>query len=357
MPHRVSLAIVTTPWGDPNSFNEGSWGRGEPSPEQEHYRDPVAESMRISDLVAPTKIKPESGWRKFLYNLSFKTINPGESPRERHYRELKATIGRHIRRQYVVTFVSGKGGTGVTTLTAALGAAFRVSRPQNSPVVAIDAVPGFGTLADRIDERPPGDYASIIEDTDVQGYNDIREHLGRNGDGLDVVAGNRTSDMARPLVPAAFDAVMGRLRRTHDVMLIDTAHDLEHPVMKSVLANTNTLVFVSGITPDSSKPVMRALDYLNSQDYQELVSRSMVIINYTSDVVDKKAEEFLIKRFALTGATVEVMPFDPYLARGGIIDVQDERRTELRKKAHLRLFEIAAKLAEKYVPETGGFAQ
>lgn len=313
--------------------------------------------MRISDLVAPTKIKPESGWRKFLYNLSFKTINPGESPRERHYRELKETIGRHIRRQYVITFVSGKGGTGVTTLTAALGSAFRVSRSQNSPVVAIDAVPGFGTLADRIDERPQGDYAAILNDTDVQGYNDIREYLGQNGDGLDVLAGNRTSDQPRPLVPAMFSGVMARLRRTHDVILVDTAYDLEHPVMKAVLENTNTLVFVAGITADRSKPVMRALDYLASQGYHELVSRSMVIINHSTEAVDKDALAFLIERFTKTGATVEVMPFDPYLAKGGIVTVQDERRTELQKKTHLRLFEIAAKLAEKYVPETAGVAQ
>jgi MinD-like ATPase involved in chromosome partitioning or flagellar assembly len=313
--------------------------------------------MRISDLVPETRLKPEYGWRKFLYNASFKTINPGESPRERHYRQLKGTIGRHIRRQYVVTFVSGKGGTGASTLTAAVGSAFRVSRSQNSPVVAVDAVPGFGTLSDRIDERPQGDYASILNDTDVQGYSDIREYLGQNVDGLDVLAGNRTSDQPRPLVPAAFKGVMSRLRRTHDVILVDTGADLEHPVMKAVLDDTNTLVFVSGITADRSKPVMRALDYLVSQGYHELVSRSMVIINHSTEAVDPDAVKFLQDKFAKTGATVEVMPFDAHLARGGIIDVHDERRTELQKKTHKRLFEIAAKLAEKYVPEIPGFAQ
>lgn len=353
---RVSLTLVTGPRNDPDPYNEGAWGRGEPSPER-HHRDPVAETIRISDLVPETKIKPEYGWRKFLYNLSFKTINPGESPRERHYRQLKATIGRHIRRQYVITFVSGKGGTGVSTLTAAAGSAFRVSRSQNSPVVAVDAVPGFGTLSARIDEAPQGDYASILNDTDVQGYSDIREYLGQNADGLDVLAGNRSSDQPRPLVPAAFKGVMSRLRRTHDVILVDTAADLEHPVMKAVLEETNTLVFVTGITPDRATPVLRAFDYLASQGYHELVSRSMVIINHSTEAVDPDAVKYLEEKFAKTGATVEIMPFDAHLARGGIIDVHDERRTELRKKTHQRLFEITAKMAEKYVPETAGFAQ
>jgi MinD-like ATPase involved in chromosome partitioning or flagellar assembly len=41
------------------------------------------------------------------------------------------------------------------------------------------------------------------------------------------------------------------------------------------------------------------------------------------------------------------MPYDPHLAAGGIIDTANE----LRKKSRLRLFEIAAALADKYVPD------
>ena len=44
----------------------------------------------------------------------------------------------------------GDGGVGKTTMTACIGAIFRESRPEN--VVAIDAAPGFGTLAGRIDD-------------------------------------------------------------------------------------------------------------------------------------------------------------------------------------------------------------
>jgi MinD-like ATPase involved in chromosome partitioning or flagellar assembly len=41
------------------------------------------------------------------------------------------------------------------------------------------------------------------------------------------------------------------------------------------------------------------------------------------------------------------MPYDPHLAKGGIIDTT----TELQKKSRLRLFEITAALADKYVPD------
>ncbi len=323
--------------------DEGALGRGDPA--GRHFRDSVSDTMRITDLAAPRKIPPGSGWRKFIYSATFHKINLGESPSERHYRNLQERIRRHIRRQYVITLVSGKGGVGVSTMAACIGGVFRECRPQN--VIAIDAVPGFGTLADRIDESPPGDYAAIINDTDVQGYADIREHLGQNPIGLDVLAGNRTSDQPRPLVPAMFSGVLSRLRRTHTVIVVDTSHDLEHDVMKPVLEATDTLVFVSGITADRSRPVLRAVDYLRSQGYHELVSHSTVIINHTDDIADRDALAYLTERFSKVGAIVEVMPFDSHLAKGGIIDTVHE----LKKKSRLRLFEITAGLADKYIPD------
>ncbi len=305
----------------------------------------VSGTLRISDMVAPRKIPPGSGWRKLVHNVSGKTVNPGESPAERQHRELRERIRRHIRKQYVIAFVSGKGGVGKTTMTACVGGIFRECRPEN--VVAIDAAPGFGTLAGRIDEAPPGDYAAVLNDTDVQGYADIREHLGQNTIGLDVLAGNRASDQPRPLVPAMFSGILSRLRRTHTVILVDTSDDLEHPVMKAVLDSCDALVFVSGLTADTSLPVTRAIDLLRSMGYHELVSRSMVVLNDSRNGYEKDSRDYLTERFSQAGATVEFMPYDPHLAMGGIIDTANE----LQKKTRLRLLEITAALADKYVPD------
>jgi MinD-like ATPase involved in chromosome partitioning or flagellar assembly len=202
-------------------------------------------------------------------------------------------------------------------------------------------------LAGRIDEAPPGDYAAVLNDTDVQGYADIREHLGQNTLGLDVLAGNRASDQPRPLVPSMFTGVLSRLRRTHNVIVVDTSDDLEHPVMKAVFDACDTLVFVSGLTADTSLPVTRSIDLLRAMGYHELVSRSMVILNDSRNKYDHDARAYLTERFGQSGATVEFMPYDPHLAKGGIIDTQHE----LQKKTRLRLFEITAALADKYVPD------
>ena len=307
--------------------------------------DSLSDTLRISDMVAPRKIPPGVGWRKALYTGSFHAVNFGESPAERHYRELRQRIRRHIRKQFVIAVISGKGGVGKTTMTACLGGVFRQCRPDN--VVAIDAAPGFGTLAGRIDETPPGDYAAVLNDTDVHGYADIREHLGQNSVGLDVLAGDRASDQPRPLVAAMFTGVLSRLRRTHNVIVVDTSDDLEHPVMKAVFDCADTLVFVSGLTADTSLPVTRSIDLLRAMGHHELVSRSTVILNDSRDRYEAAARKYLTERFAQSGASVEFMPYDPHLARGGIIDTQHE----LRSRSRLRLFEITAALADKYTPD------
>ena len=178
---RVSIGIVTNPWNPAsNSPEQARQTPRPPAGSRPQHPDSVSGTLRISDMVTPRKIPPGSGWRKFIYSVSFKasisashrlsgiTANCGTDPPP-HPQAVR------------VGFVSGKGGVGKTTMTACIGAMFRECRPEN--VVAIDAAPGFGTLAGRIDESPPGDYSAVFNDTDVQGYADIREHLGQNRSG------------------------------------------------------------------------------------------------------------------------------------------------------------------------------
>jgi MinD-like ATPase involved in chromosome partitioning or flagellar assembly len=307
-----------------------------------HQAGTLPGTMRISEMVERPKVPPGSGWRKLIYQLSFGTLNLGESPAERRYRELSGRIRRYIRRQYVIGVVSGKGGVGKTTMSTCIGSVFRECRPDT--VIAIDAVPGYGTLEGRIEQTQRSSFAGMLSDTDIQGYTDIRQYLGQNDVGLDVLAGDHIPDQPPIMLPTMLNGALVRLRRSHTVLVLDTSDDLTHPVSRTVFDACDTLVFVSGLTPDTSLPVSHTIDMVRAMGYDELVSRSMIILNDSRNKYDSAARAYLAQGYANSGLSVEFMPYDPHLAKGGVIDT----KYGLRKKSRLRLFEITAALADRY---------
>ncbi len=111
-------------------------------------------------------------------------------------------------------------------------------------------------LADRIDESPP-DTPPLSNDTDVQGYADIFANTWANIVGSTYWAGHQTVPGRHS---AMFSAVLSRLR----LKIYRHCHRhlarREHDVMKAVLQNTDTLVFVLlGIATGPGR--LRAVDY------------------------------------------------------------------------------------------------
>ncbi|SKO34775.1 Conserved membrane protein of uncharacterised function [Mycobacteroides abscessus subsp. abscessus] len=319
-------------------------------PGRHHFGD-ESNSVRFNDLAPRRKVPPTVGWRKAVFYGTFKLVNLGKSKAEQHQDKLEARIKRDIRRRYVIAVVA-PSGAGATTLTAAIGETFKICRPKN--VLAIDADPGFGTLALRVAETARGDIASLLKESDVENHSDMKPSLTVSEEtGLEALAGDRNDAPGRVLTPEMFSQVMRLVARTavHEVILVDCGNDLEHPVMGAVLHEADMLVLVSGLTADSAVPVSRAIEWLKNAGYNHLVSRSMVIINDWRGDGNKDNRAKLKERFVRTTGSkaVEDMGFDPYLARGGIIDVKHE----LDKGTRLRLHEITAKLADLYVPEAG----
>lgn len=115
--------------------------------------------------------------------------------------------------------------------------------------------------------------------------------------------------------------------------------------MKVVLQSIDILVFVLGIIVDWFWLVLWVVDYFRVQGYYELVLCSIVIFNYIDSIIDKDVLVYLIECFIKVGVIVEVMLFDLYLVKGGIIDMV----YELNKKLWLWFFEIIVGLVDKYV--------
>jgi MinD-like ATPase involved in chromosome partitioning or flagellar assembly len=315
-----------------------------------HFGDEY-NAVRFNDLAPRRKVPPTAGWRKAVYHTTFQLVNLGKSKAERHQDQLEDRIKRDIRRQYVIAVVA-PSGAGATTLTTAIGETFKICRPKN--VLAIDADPGFGTLAIRVAETARGDIAALLKDSNVEVHSDMKPSLTVSREtGLEALAGARIDAPGRWLTPEMFSQVMRLVVRTavHEVVLVDCGKDLEHPVMRAVLHEADMLVLVSGLTADSAIPVGRAIKWLKNAGYNHLVSRCMVILNDWRGDGHKDSRVKLKERFVhATGSNaVEDMFFDPYLAKGGIIDIKHQ----LDKGTRLRLHEITARLADFYIPEAG----
>lgn len=339
---------MTNPWNEPprSADPRDAGGRESFGAHHRGHADSVSGTLRISDMVAPRKIPPGSGWRKFIYTISGKTINLGESPGERHYRELRERIRRHIRKQYVIGFVSGKGGVGKTTMTASVGAVFRECRPEN--VVAIDAAPGFGTLAGRIDEAPPGgDYSAVLNDTDVQGYATSESTWAEP---------NRTrraggQPRLRPAPPPAgacdvqWCAVAaashpqrdpgGHRRRSRAPRDESGLRCVRHP---GVRVGPDRRHLAAG-DPVHRSAALARLPRAGVAQHGDPQRQPQQLRLRCAQVSDGAVQP--------VGRDRRIHALRPASAKGGIIDAQHE----LQKKTRLRLFEITAALADKYIPD------
>ena len=100
-----------------------------------------------SNLVDPVKAPPKQGWRKLVHSVTRGHINPGGSRQELEQQQLFDAIRAPLRGDYRIAVMSLKGGVGKTTTTVALGGVFAQTRGDR--VIAIDANPDLGTLAQR----------------------------------------------------------------------------------------------------------------------------------------------------------------------------------------------------------------
>jgi MinD-like ATPase involved in chromosome partitioning or flagellar assembly len=83
---------------------------------------------------------------------------------------------------YQIRIVGIKGGVGRTTVTVALGST--LSRIRGDRVLAIDAAPDGGNLADRGRRQSAVTVADLLSDKHLLRYNDIRSDTSMNDDKL-----------------------------------------------------------------------------------------------------------------------------------------------------------------------------
>jgi MinD-like ATPase involved in chromosome partitioning or flagellar assembly len=305
------------------------------------------ESIRTSELVPTRKVPPGHGWRRLVYNATFKLVNLGQSPGELRQAHLEAKIRTRLRGHYKIG-VLGKGGVGKTTVAAAVGSIFADLR-QDDRVVAIDADTAFGKLGARIDPHVVGSYWDVAADQHLDTFADMRSRVGNNAVGLFVLAGEPATARRRVLDPAIYREAVLQLDRHFTISIVDCGASLDAPVTQEVLRDLDALIVVSSPWVDGASAAGQTLEWLANHQLADLLRRTVVVLSDSDGHSDKRTRTILAQQFASRGQVVIEVPFDPHLRPGGVID-----GNEMNPKTRRRFYELAAAIADHFPSTTQG---
>ena len=254
------------------------------------------------------------GWRRWVHTLT--RVNVGLSRAEKYELDLHTRIRRPIRGSYSIGVLGLKGGAGKTAVTVALGSVF--AQVRGDRILAVDADPVSGNLADRVGRQSRGNVADLVAAKALSHYNDVRAHTSVNAVNLEVLPAAEYSAPRRPMTPDDWRCVAAAVPRYYNLVLADCGRDLAGPAARSVLSTASGLVIVSSASLDGARQAVVAIDWLRNNGYQALLARSCVVVNHVTPKEPGAAIDELVRRFEqeVRPGRVFTLPWNDHVAAG-----------------------------------------
>lgn len=272
-----------------------------------------------SNLVDPVKAPPKQGWRKLVHTASRGRINPGRSRTQAERDELIDAIRAPLRGDYRIAVMSLKGGVGKTTTTIALGGVFAETRGDR--VIAIDANPDLGTLAQRATANSPATIRDLLLAQDTSRYPQVRAFTNQASSRLEVIGSERDPAVSEAFSELDYRKAIDILQHHYNVILTDCGTGLMHSAMAGVLDLANALVLVTSPALDGAQSAAATLDWLSLHGYDQLASNAVVVISAGAPGKPTIDMERLTEHFAARTRAVHAIPYDRHLAEGAVVDM------------------------------------
>ena len=284
--------------------------------------------------------RPEHGWRGMLYRLTGGLVNPGLGAAERARRDRLRRIRRPVPGTHQIAVSSIKGGVGKTTVSACLGLVLAEHRGDR--VIALDANPDAGTLADRLTGDTSVTVRHMLENLEsAYSLADVARYTSLAGR-LQVLASEQDPAMSDEFDRAGYERVCSVLTRFYNVIITDSGTGLVHSAMEGTLALADSLVVVGAPTVDGASRASKTLDWLVAHGFEAQVAQAVVVLS-----CDRKSAGVDPKRvrghFESRCRGVVDIPHDPHLASGGRIELD-----RLRPATHDAFLALAALLADGF---------
>jgi MinD-like ATPase involved in chromosome partitioning or flagellar assembly len=287
------------------------------------------------------KMPSQRGWRHWLYVMT--RINLGLSPDELYELDLHTRIRRNARDSYHIGVFGLKGGVGKTAVTVALGSA--LSSIRGDRILAIDADPDGGNLADRAGRQSAATIADLLSDQELHRYNDIRAYTSMNSSNLEVLSSEEYSAARREFNDDDWRSATEITSRYYNLVLADCGAGLFQPGARGVLSTVSGLVIVASASIDGARQAAITMDWLRQNGYQDLLGRSCVVINHVTPGKPNIDVEDLVQQFErhVPAGRVIVLPWDKHIAAGTEIQLD-----LLSKAFERRIVELAAALSDDF---------
>ncbi|HEX7833834.1 MAG TPA: MinD/ParA family protein, partial [Pseudolysinimonas sp.] len=259
---------------------------------------------------------PEGFWPELLYGVTLTMVNIGDSKPVRARKHLEARIASPVDEgARFIPVISRKGGVGATTVTALLGMA--LAEVRDDRVLAVDAHPDRGTLADRVTEPATGSVRDVVRRARrIRTADDMDQIVAHDRTSLDVLASDVDPEQSRPFDGDAYNVVADVAERFYSVVLTDGASGVLEPVMQAALKRADGLVIVSGGSAEEARLASEIIDWLEANDLADLAADAVVAINTatTGTVFDDLSQ--IEAHFLSRVRDVVRVPYDEELVAG-----------------------------------------
>ncbi len=263
--------------------------------------------------------------------------------------EFVARLRRDFGRSKVVAFANPKGGVHKTTATVLCAATIGSARGRG--VLAWDDNELRGTLGLRAGSARHARtirhlIQNLVEVENSSGQeliDRLDEFLRHASDGsYDVLAGDEDHRVARLLDPAMVWRVLELLRRTHDVICVDTGNNVESANWQTVIKAADQLVVTSVPREDAAFTADWMLDLLEEMGMGDVVANAVTLLSCPTPTPSPMLND-LVKHFGTRTRAVAVVPYDPALETGSSIDY-----SSLRPETRMAWLQAAAAVSDGF---------
>ena len=294
---------------------------------------------RLLDDSAKFRPSPESGWRKFAYYLTLKLWNPGDSPKVKARKAMDARIGAVLEGgAKFIPVLTRKGGVGKTTISTLLGMA--LAQVREDRVIAIDANPDRGTLAERVSKSTRFTVRDVVNRAAaIDGFSEFSNMVSRDETRLDVLASDADPMLSEAFNEGDYNVVADMAARYYSIVITDCGTGIVHSVMRPTLQRASSIVIVSGGSVDEARLASETLTWLEANGYGELVRNSVVALNTATQATLLVKLDEIEQHFKTRVRSVIRIPYDPALAAGSVI-----KFNELKKPTRDAARDLAAEV-------------